>query len=215
MDQISQNMAEILLRNKAVLLSPNKPFTYASGIKSPIYCDNRVLISNVTDRRAVVGAFVERLKNSNAQLDVVAGTATAGIAWAAWIAERLSKPLVYVRSSTKQHGRQNAIEGQAATGSRMVVIEDLISTGGSSLQVVETLREAGHQVNQLAAIFSYEMASAQQNFQAHQVTAVTLTSFASLIEVAKAHHDLTTADADKLMQWQKNPQNWAKENGFD
>lgn len=212
MDQVSKNIAEILLRNKAVMLSPDKPFTYASGIKSPIYCDNRVLISSVADRRVVVEAFVAKLQG--VEFDVVAGTATAGIAWAAWIAEKLNKPLIYVRSSSKQHGRQNAIEGSAAQGSRMVVIEDLISTGGSSLQVVELLREAGHDVKQLFAIFSYEMKSAGENFNKNHVTATALTSFSNLIEVAKSRRDISDLESTKLLQWQKSPETWAKENGF-
>lgn len=214
MDQVSKNVAAILLKNKAVLLNTNTPFTYASGIRSPIYCDNRVLISNVADRKVVIDAFVDRLSSMNTLLDVVAGTATAGIPWACWIAERLAKPMIYVRSSSKGHGRQNAIEGNIADKQNLVVIEDLISTGGSSLQVVDLLREAGHVVNSLVAIFSYELSVAKNHFAQKQVQASTLTCFGDLLDVALDERVIDESQKQNLLEWRQDPQSWAQKYGY-
>ena len=137
----AQQVANILLKEKAVFLRPHEPFTWTSGIKSPVYCDNRLLISTVDSRDYIIKAFADAVKELN--VDVVAGTATAGIPWAAWIAQELKLPLIYVRSSSKDHGRQNAIEGSTKPGQKTVLIEDLISTGKSSIAAGEKLREAG------------------------------------------------------------------------
>ena len=159
----AQTVANILLSEKAVFLRPEEPFTWTSGIKSPVYCDNRLLISTVNSRKTIIKAFAELA--SQYQVDLIAGTATAGIPWAAWIANELNLPMVYVRSSSKEHGRQNAIEGAVKPGQKSVLIEDLISTGKSSIAAAEKLREAGVEVKSIPGIFTYNFLEAQEIFK--------------------------------------------------
>jgi len=149
---ISEDVAKILLEIKAVTLNAEKPYRYASGIFSPIYCDNRLLISDVAKREKIIDYFVQTIKDNKLQFDVVAGVATAGIPHASWIADKLKKPMVYVRSSAKEHGKHNQIEGRLEKGQKVLIVEDLISTGGSTLDAVSAVRDAGGVVTHSLAI---------------------------------------------------------------
>ena len=198
---ISENVAQILLREKAVFLNPNNPFTWASGILSPVYCDNRILISNVKAREYIVNCFIEKIKPLN--LDLIAGTATAGIPWAAWIAHELKLPLVYVRSSNKDHGRQNAIEGKVEQGQRAVLIEDLVSTGKSSILAANKLEESGIHVDLIISIFSYQFDKTQENFNSYQLTSDSLSCFEDLAKVAYNEKMLDTEALNQVLDWKK------------
>lgn len=186
--EVSREMAGLLLRLGAVSIDVEQPFRYASGIVSPIYCDNRLIISHPAERGQVVDRLVERLdaEVGRAAFDVVAGTATAGIPWAAWVADRLGKPMIYVRSTPKEHGKGQRIEGHLPPGQRTVVVEDLVTTGGSSLSTVEAIREAGGSVEACLAIFTYELPMARQSFEARGVRLLALTGLSALLEVAAA-----------------------------
>lgn len=198
---ISESVAQILLREKAVFLNPNNPFTWASGILSPVYCDNRILISNVKAREYIVNCFIEKIKPLN--LDLIAGTATAGIPWAAWIAHELKLPLVYVRSSNKDHGRQNSIEGKVEQGQRAVLIEDLISTGKSSILAANKLEESGIHVDLIMSIFSYQFHKTLENFNSYQLTSDSLSCFEDLAKVAYNEKMLDTEALNQVLDWKK------------
>jgi len=202
------SIAESLLKIKAVKLSLNPPFTWVSGIKSPIYCDNRLFISYVDERRKVVDAFIDRIKQSGLDFDLIAGTATSAIPFAAWIAEKLSLPMVYVRAEKKQHGRGKSVEGVLNKGDKVIVIEDLISTGKSSVQVVKNLREEGGEVVGVFSIFSYQFEKADENFKSVGLNYVSLENISSLLEHAVKTGYLTQEDADIINGFRKDPQNW-------
>ena len=180
-------IAKDLLSIKAVFLSPDEPFTWASGIKSPIYCDNRLTLSYPEVRNDIEKGLAELVQENYPDCEVLMGTSTAGIAHAALVADILNKPMGYVRGSNKSHGRQNRIEGAVREGMKVVVVEDLISTGGSSLEVVDALREAGCEVLGLIAIFTYGLDKATVNFENAHCPFVTLSNYDTLIEVAKEH----------------------------
>lgn len=196
-----QLIAELLLKEKAVFLRPEDPFTWTSGIKSPIYCDNRILISAVESRTRVIRSFCEKIKSYKA--DYVAGTATAGIPWAAWIADHMNLPLVYVRSSSKEHGRQNAIEGRIPEGARAILIEDLISTGKSSVAAAQRLQEQKVQVEAVLSIFSYNLPVAQRAFQDAQLKFDSLSTFEVLAQVAYDQKMLNEASLNQVLEWRK------------
>jgi orotate phosphoribosyltransferase len=177
-----------LLQIGAVKLSPNEPFTWASGKKSPIYCDNRLTLSYPEVRRLICQSFVDKIKENFKDVEVIAGVATGGIAHGALVAEALGLPLIYVRDKPKGHGRMNLIEGHLEAGKRVVVIEDLISTGGSSLKAVEGIRESGGNVLGLLAIFTYGFEAANKAFEAANCPFDTLTNFTSLLEELKAQN---------------------------
>lgn len=202
-------VAKILLKVKAVTLNAQKPYTYASGIKSPIYCDNRLLLSCPDERTKIVDYFIEVIKSNNIKADIIAGTATAGIAWAAWVADRLHKPMVYVRNRQKEHGKGNLIEGKVEAGKKALVIEDLISTGGSSLESVQALRAAGAQVDHCLAIFTYELDTSKQQFSDARCKLTTLSTFTTLIDVASQTKYITPKQKESILYWNKDPQNWA------
>lgn len=199
--ETSQKVAKILLEEKAVFLRPEDPFTWTSGIKSPVYCDNRLLISAVTARDTIIKAFSEAVRNLN--VDLIAGTATAGIPWAAWIAQELKLPLVYVRSSNKDHGRQNAIEGKTSPGEKAVLIEDLISTGKSSISAAQKLREASVHVTSVMSIFTYDFTQARQIFEKENLHTRSLTSFEILAKVAYDNKMLNEEALTKVLDWRK------------
>ena len=182
----STRAAQLLLEAHAVMLNLETPFRYASGILSPIYCDNRVLISDPGRRAELVTGLVELARAHAPDADVISGTATAGIPWAAWVADRLDKPMVYVRAAAKEHGRGQRIEGRLASPARVLVVEDLVSTGGSSLSTVEALREAGSDVLGVIAIFSYGLRRATAGFAAAGVPVYSLTGLRTLLDVAAA-----------------------------
>lgn len=201
-------IAQLLLDTEAVFLSPQQPFRWASGLISPIYCDNRRVLAFPEARTQIKQAFVAQLQARD--IDAVIGTATAGIPMAALIADALNKPLGYVRSSQKGHGRQQQIEGFNRPNSRVIVIEDLISTGKSVLQAVEILRQSAIEVVSVAAIFSYNLALAEQAFAAAHVPYQTLSDFNSLSELALAQGNLTPNDYQQLKAFQQNPEGWQK-----
>jgi orotate phosphoribosyltransferase len=189
-----------LLQIGAVKLSPNDPFTWASGKKSPIYCDNRLTLSYPEVRRLICQSFVNKIKENFKDVEVIAGVATGGIAHGALVAEALSLPLIYVRDKPKGHGRMNLIEGHLEAGKRVVVIEDLISTGGSSLKAVEGIRESGGNVLGLLAIFTYGFEAANKAFEAANCPFDTLTNFQSLLQELKSQNALE-AEISFMENW--------------
>ncbi len=205
------NVAEFLLQIKAVKLQPNAPFTWASGWKSPIYCDNRITLSYPKVRTYIRQEFVEAIVETFGKPDVIAGVATGGIAQGALVAQELGLPFVYVRSASKGHGMQNLIEGHLESGQSAVVIEDLISTGKSSLAAVDALRAAGAEIKGMAAIFTYGFETAKTAFEAAQVKLVTLSDYDHLIEQAAKSEYITAKDVKSLQAWRKMPQEWGQE----
>lgn len=198
-------IAKDLLDIKAVFLRPNEPFTWASGIKSPIYCDNRLTLSYPNVRKDIENGLAELIKENFPEAQCLMGTATAGIAHAALVADILDLPMGYVRGGAKSHGRNNRIEGKVEPGMKVVVVEDLISTGGSSLECVEALREAGCEVIGLVAIFTYGLPKATTNFEEANCKYATLTDYDTLIEVAKENSYIKDEDMEKLKAWKKDP----------
>ena len=201
---LERRIAKHLLDIEAVALRPNDYFTWTSGIKSPIYCDNRITMSYPAIRREIAAGMSEVIKAKFPEVEVVAGTATAGIPHAAWVSEVLDLPMIYVRDSAKKHGKTNQIEGRLLEGQKVVIIEDLISTGLSSLKVAKALEEAGAVVLGVVAIFSYELKKAQDAFAADKVKYHTLTNYNYLIEEAVASDYIKQEDVEKLLEWRNN-----------
>ena len=198
---LERKLAKELLAIQAVALRPNDYFTWTSGIKSPIYCDNRITMSYPSIRREIAAGMVEVIKEKYPAVEVIAGTATAGIPHAAWVSELLDLPMIYVRDSAKKHGKTNQIEGRVLEGQKVVIIEDLISTGLSSLKVTKALREAGAEVLGVVAIFSYELKKAQDAFEDAGVEYITLTNYPVLVEEAVAIEYIHQDDVEKLLEW--------------
>ncbi|MDD8036594.1 MAG: orotate phosphoribosyltransferase [Thomasclavelia ramosa] len=198
-------IAKDLLDIQAVFLRPNEPFTWASGIKSPIYCDNRLTLSYPKVRKDVETGLAKLVQENFPEAECLMGTATAGIAHSALVADILELPMGYVRGGAKSHGRNNRIEGKVEPGMKVVVVEDLISTGGSSLECVEALKEAGCEVIGMIAIFTYGLPKATINFEAAECKYVTLTDYDTLIGVAKENDYIKEADMEKLKAWKKDP----------
>ena len=198
---LERKLAKELLAIEAVALRPNNYFTWTSGIKSPIYCDNRITMSYPSIRKEIAAGMVEVIKEKYPAVEVVAGTATAGIPHAAWVSELLDLPMIYVRDSAKKHGKTNQIEGRVLEGQKVVIIEDLISTGLSSLKVAKALREAGAEVLGVVAIFSYELKKAHEAFSQAEVEYVTLTNYPVLVEEAVASDFIHQDDVEKLLEW--------------
>jgi orotate phosphoribosyltransferase len=190
----AEQTAELLLASKAVILRPEEPFRFTTGILSPIYCDNRLLLSKVSEREKIVDAFVQKINNEKLVFDVVAGIATASITWASLIAEKLKKPMIYIRKEAKEHGMKNRVEGDFKKGERVLVVEDLVSTGSTSMSAVVAAREAGAVVEQCLAIFTYEMKVATEGFRQIKCALVTLSNFSTLVKVAA--------------EWSKDPVGW-------
>ena len=201
---LERKIAKHLLDIEAVALRPNDYFTWTSGIKSPIYCDNRITMSYPVIRREIAAGMSEVIKAKFPEVEVVAGTATAGIPHAAWVSEVLDLPMIYVRDSAKKHGKTNQIEGRLLEGQKVVIIEDLISTGLSSLKVAKALEEAGAVVLGVVAIFSYELKKAQDAFAADKVKYHTLTNYNYLIEEAVVSDYIKQEDVEKLLEWRNN-----------
>lgn len=202
---IQQDIAKNLLDIKAVFLRPNEPFTWASGIKSPIYCDNRLALSYPDKRTTVVNGFVSLIKEKYPEVEVVMGTATAGIPWAALVGDKMELPMGYVRSSNKSHGKGNKIEGNLPKGAKVVIVEDLISTGGSVKDVVESLREAGAEVLGVVAIFTYLLPASTALFKELDCDFATLSNYDALIDVALKNEYIKEADLEKLKAWKQDP----------
>jgi orotate phosphoribosyltransferase len=207
---LKKEIAESLLEIKAVTLRPNEPFTWASGIASPIYCDNRLTLSYPEIRNKIAEGLAKVITEQFPGTELVAGTATAGIPHAAWVSDKLNLPMCYVRSKAKGHGKGNQIEGKAEAGQKVVVVEDLISTGGSVITAVQALKEAGCDVLGVVSIFTYELENGKQQLSDHNITAYSLTDFSTLVEVASEKGYVEKADWDKLMEWRKNPSEWGK-----
>lgn len=201
-----------LLKIKAVFLSPDEPFTWASGIKSPIYCDNRLILTSPETRDKVEHAIAENIKRYYPEAEVLMGTSTAGIAHAAIAAHILGMPMGYVRGAAKDHGRNNRIEGKLEKGQKVVVVEDLISTGGSCIDVVEALREAGAKVLGVVSIFTYGMKKGLERMAAANVENHSLSNFDTLVEEACRQGYIAPADKERLHQFMKNPsdETWMK-----
>jgi orotate phosphoribosyltransferase len=203
-------VAEFLLQIKAVKLEPSNPFTWASGWKSPIYCDNRVTLSFPNIRTFIRQSYAESILEKFGKPDVIAGVATGGIAQGALVAQELGLPFIYVRSSAKEHGMGNQIEGFYEKGQKVVVIEDLISTGGSSIKAIEALKSAGLDVKGLVAIFTYGFEQAKNNFEKAECPFVTLTSYEVLLDQAVKHEYVNASDLDSLREWKDSPETWKK-----
>ncbi len=205
--EINQNtIAKDLLSIHAVFLRPGDPFTWASGIKSPIYCDNRLILSHPEVRGRVEQGLAQLVQREYPGCELIAGTSTAGIAHAALVADILGLPMCYVRGTAKGHGRGNQIEGRAEAGQKTVVIEDLISTGGSVIDVVETLRSAGCEVMGIASIFTYNLQAGIDKLAAKEVKNVSLSNYEALIEEAAKENYIKPEDLTKLRAFQQNPQ---------
>lgn len=205
MTDTNQKIAEILLEIRAVFFRPEEPFTWASGIKSPVYCDNRLILTAPAARTAVEEAIAEAVKREYPNCEVLMGTSTAGIAHAAIVGHMMGLPMGYVRSSGKDHGRQNQIEGRLESGQKVVVIEDLISTGGSVLDVVSVLREAGAEVLGVASIFTYGMQKGLDRLAAANVKNHSLTNFDVIADVAAKQNYIHPDDVARLIQFRNNP----------
>ncbi len=200
-----KHIAKDLLKIQAVFLRPNDPFTWASGIKSPIYCDNRLVLSDHQVRTDVESAIAQTIRENYPEAEVLEGTSTAGIAHAAIAAQMMELPMGYVRGSSKDHGRQNRIEGKLEKGQKVVVVEDLISTGGSCLDVVDALREAGAEVLGVVSIFTYGMQKATDRFAEANVKNVSLTNLDELLEAAVEENYIAAGDDARILKFRNNP----------
>ncbi len=210
MESIAQQVANHLLQIKAIKLEPQNHFTWASGWFSPIYCDNRKTLSYPDVRTYIRDAFVQTTKENFADPDVIAGVATGGIAHGALVAEKMQKPFVYIRTASKGHGLENRIEGVVKPGQNVLVIEDLISTGKSSLSAVAALRNAGCTVTGMIAIFTYSFETASQNFSNAGVQLFTLSNYETLLDEAIKAGYIQEKDEEALKVWRKNPASWKK-----
>ncbi|WP_182199101.1 orotate phosphoribosyltransferase [Paraliobacillus salinarum] len=198
---INKQLANDLYQIKAVQIKPDRSFTWTSGIKSPIYCDNRLTLSYPDIRNKIADAFVEAVKQLEEQPDCIAGCATAGIPHAAWLAEKLNLPMTYVRSKPKGHGKGNQIEGKVTSGQKVVVIEDLISTGGSAIEAAEALRKEGVEVLAVIAIFTYGLSHANRSFEAHDLALHTLTNFDTLVHHLLEENKINNEEYQSLIEW--------------
>jgi len=207
---VRKEIAIQLLQIGAVSLSPSAPFTWASGIKSPIYCDNRLTLAYPVVRSMIAEGLVSLIRTHFPNVEVIAGTATAGIPHAAWTSDRLHLPMCYVRSQAKGHGKGKQIEGKVENGQKVVVVEDLISTGGSSLSAVRALREAGCNVLGVVAIFTYGLEKGKQAFQDEHIPVYTLTDYDTLIEAAVGLGVVTEQELATLRAWRNEPETWGQ-----
>ena len=207
-EDIELKTAEFLLQIKAIKLDNNHPFTWASGLKSPIYCDNRKILSYPKIRTFIRQEFVKLVSEEFDPVDVVAGVATGAIAIGALVAQEMGLPFVYVRSAEKKHGLENKIEGVIESGQSVVVVEDLVSTGKSSLEAVEALKAAGCNVKGMVAIFTYDLKTATENFKKAGVKLVTLTNYDTLIKKAVMNSYVNEEDIQSLQKWRENPEKW-------
>ena len=204
----AKKTAELLLQIKAIKLNPNEPFNWASGWKSPIYCDNRITLSYPPVRNFLRAEIAKIVELEYGKPDVIAGVATGAIAIGVLVAEELGVPFVYVRPEPKKHGRKNQIEGHLESGQNVVVLEDLISTGNSSLNAVKALKESGGVVKGMVAIFSYGFDIATTNFEENNVRLTTLSNYESLLELASENSYISDEEVDVLKEWRRNPSTW-------
>ena len=208
MQTLSREIAKDLLDIKAVFLQPNDPFTWASGIKSPIYTDNRITISYPEVRRRIAQGFADRIRADFPDVEVIAGAATGGVPHAAWVAEILDLPMVYIRSKAKDHGAGNQVEGRITKNQKMVIIEDLISTGGSVIGTAEAASREGADVLGVAAIFTYELPRGIENFEKANLPLITLSNYSDLIEIAKVIGYVDADELELLKKFKQNQNTW-------
>lgn len=206
----NKRIAELLLEAQAIKLSPEKPFIWSSGWNSPIYCDNRVALSYPDTRTFIKKVLADLIRQEYPNVEAVVGVATGGIALGALVADILELPFAYVRPEPKKHGMGNQIEGRLEKGQSVIIIEDLISTGGSSLKVVDVLRSAGIEVAGMVAIFTYGFELAEQNFKEKDVKLSTICNYNALIESALEHNYITESQVESLSAWRLNPAQWGK-----
>ncbi|MDP3765194.1 MAG: orotate phosphoribosyltransferase [Nanoarchaeota archaeon] len=205
---MADKIAEILLNLNAVMLRTRPPFRWASGILSPIYTDNRILMSYPKERAFIVDSFIKLIKKNKIRFDGFAATATAGIPWGAWLAQKLKKPMIYVRNETKDHGRENLVEGKLEEGKTYIVVEDLISTGSSSMNTINAVREKGGIVEYCIAIFTYELEKSKENFETANVKLLMLTNFTSFVKTALKKKYISKEQLAHIMDWKKHPEGW-------
>lgn len=202
------NVAKLLLELNAVTFSPKRPFKYASGILSPVYTDCRVLMAYPVKRRLIRDLFIEAIRKSGVKFEVVAGTATAGIPHAAWIADKLNLPMVYVRGKIKDHGKENLMEGIIKKGQKAIVIEDLISTGESAINSVSAVRAAGGKISHVFSIITYGLKNAEENFKSHNLKLVSLTTFQEVVNQARQLNYINNEDIEIILKWTESPNDW-------
>ncbi len=207
--EISKKIASNLLQIKAIKINAQNLFVWASGIHSPVYCDNRLALSYPDIRESIIEGFME-LSEKFQNIDYIAGVATAGIPWGAILADRLKLPFVYIRSNAKSHGRQNKIEGELNPDKNVLVIEDLISTGGSSLQAVQAIRENGNTVLSVLAIFNYNLKKSEINFKNADCDFYSISNFDVLIEEAEKQKYISSGEFEIIKEWKTDPENWFK-----
>lgn len=200
-----REVAQIMLDLGIVILKPTDPFTFSSGIKSPIYCDNRLFMSYPNQRKIVVRDFIDLL--SEKEYDILAGTFTAGIPWCSYISHELDKPMIYVREKPKEHGKKRLVEGVLEKNKRVILIEDLVSTGESSINAVESIRNNGGIVNGCLAIFSYEFETSLKRFEEAGCNLTTITNLTILVDVALKGNYINQNEKDLVLKWRKNPEN--------
>ncbi|KAF6585732.1 orotate phosphoribosyltransferase [Paenibacillus polymyxa] len=210
LNNIPEQIASHLLRIQAVALRPQQPFTWTSGIKSPIYCDNRLTMSYPEVRELIADSFAALIREQYPETEVIAGTATAGIPHAAWVAQKLNLPMAYVRDKAKGHGKENQIEGRISAGQKVMVIEDLISTGGSSIKAAQAVEQAGAQPLAVLAIFSYQLDKATQAFEEAGVKLQTLSNYTALMEVALREGTIQQEEMELLRSWRQDPASFGK-----
>jgi orotate phosphoribosyltransferase len=214
LNNIAEKLAQISLEIGSIKFSPEQPFTWASGHKMPLYNDNRMLLGNNEHRLMIAKGFQELLSNCSSKVDVIAGTATAGIPHATTLADLLQLPLIYVRSAPKSHGMGNRVEGPLRQNQQVLLIEDLISTGGSAASAVTAIREAGGLVNHCFSIFSYGFTEATDKFKSISCESHSILKFSQLLKVALSTKNLAQKNIEEFQSWQENPFKWAKSRGF-
>lgn len=210
-----KDAAKILLELKAVSLNPKQPFKYSSRILSPIYTDCRILMSYPKQRQIIRDLYIEEMEKAGDKFDVIAGTATAGIPHAAWIADKLDLPMVYVRGSAKDHGKGNKIEGVVKKGQKVAVIEDLISTGESAIATASAIRDAGGEILYIFSIMTYSMKKSTENFSQNSLKLITLTNIEELVNLAVEMDYIKEDEKEMILDWTKDPATWGKKQGFE
>lgn len=213
--ETSKKVAKLLLKINAVTLSPKKPYRFTTGLLSPIYTDCRIIMSYPSERKTIRNLLIESIKKTGINFDVIAGTATAGIPHAAWVADKLNLPMVYVRGKAKAHGKGNQIEGVIRKNQKIAVIEDLISTGQSSAETVKAVRKVGGVAGYIFAITTYGMEKSEVNFKSHKIKLITLTNLRVLVDVARKKGYIKDADAAPVLEWATGPDSWGKKMGFE
>lgn len=210
----SEKVAEILLKIKAVTLSPKEPYKFASGILSPVYVDCRLLMSYPKERKIIRDLYVKSIKRAG-DFDVIAGTSTAGIPHAAYISEKMNKPMVYVRVKNKDHGKKNQIEGKLGKKQKAAIIEDLISTGESSIDTAKSIKDFGAKADHIFAIITYGMKVSTKNFKENKLRLSHLTTFEEIVKVAEKLKMVTEVEKELILKWTEDPVDWGKKNGFE